>query len=159
MKFGMRQLYIRPQETQPVLDYISAVGAHDEAYPEVLRFLKSQDDLYEYQKYQIFRWIAEATVTPTPGLLTLARQLTFDLSRPAYLRAVCRKLLQDHGTIADLDRLEASYVDVRDDLEAAQTLISLKRMDAGRRNAFYGRVEDDGVLRARAVRLVRQGRV
>ncbi len=159
VKFCIRQLYIRPQETQPVLDYLRVVGAHEEAYPGVLHFLNSQDNLYEYQKYQIFRWLGEAGVAPVPGLLALARQLTFDFSRPAYLRAVCRKLLQDHGTIADLDRLEASYVDMRDDLEAAQTLISLKRMDAGRRNAFYGRVEDDGVLRGRAVRLVRQGRV
>jgi hypothetical protein len=92
-------------------------------------------------------------------LLTIARQLTFDLSRPSYLRAVCRKLLQEHGSISDRERLEVSYGHAHDDLEAAQILISLKNMEAGRRNAFYGRVEGDGLLRARAVRLVRQRRL
>ena len=159
LEFALKQLYIRPQETQIVLDYSGLIGAHEEVYPVLLEFLNSHDNLYDYQKYQIFRWLGDAPVAPTPGLLTLARQLTFDLARPVYLRACCRKLLQDHGTVADLDRLEGSYVDVRDDLEAAQTLISLKKMDAGRRNAFYGRVEGDGLLRARAVRLVRQDRI
>lgn len=151
LDFSIRQLYIRPQETQVVSDYIGLIAAHEKAYPAILEFLNSHDNLYEYQKYQIFRWLGDAPVAPTAGLLTFARQLTFDLSRPVYLRACCRKLLQDHGTVADLDRLEASYVDVRDDLDAAQTLISLRRMDAGRRNAFYGRVEGDGPLRGRAV--------
>lgn len=157
--YCLRQLYIRPQETQHVLDYLRLVGAQDEANGAILNFLTSNDAIYDYQKYQIFRWLGEASTAPTPELVALARQLTFDFSRPAYLRAVCRKLLQDHGSIADLDRLEASYVEMHDDLEAAQTLISLKGMDAARRNSFYGRVEGDGLLRSRAVRLVRGGRV
>jgi len=157
--YCLRQLYIRPQETQQILDYIKMVDEQEEAYKPIWNFLVSNDNIYDYQRYQIFQWLGEPPTVPISELLALARQLTFDLSRPAYLRAVCRKLLQEHGTVADLDRLEASYVDMRDDLEAAQTLISLKKMDAGRRNAFYGRVEGDGLLRSRAVRLVRQGRI
>jgi hypothetical protein len=159
LDFSIKQLYIRPQETQPILDYIGHIGAHAEACPAICEFLNSEDNIYEYQKYQIFRWLGDAPAAPPANLMTLARQFTFDLSRPSYLRAVCRKLLQDHGTIADMDRLEGSYSEARDDLEAAQILVSLKRMESGRRNAFFGRVEGDGLLRARAVRLVRQGRV
>ena len=135
------------------------VGDHEEAYPALYKFLTSDNNIYDYQKYQIFRWLSEAPLHPTPKLLTIARQLTFDLSRPSYLRAVCRKLLQDYGSIGDRDRLEASYGQAHDDLEAAQILISLKNMEAGRRNAFYGRVEGDGLLRARAVSLVKQNRL
>ncbi len=159
LNYCLKQLYIKPQETQPILEYIALVGAHDEAQAAILKFLQSQDNIYEYQRYQIFRWVGNVPCSPLSGLLTLARQLTFDLSRPSYLRSVCRKLLGEHGTIADLDRLEGSYADVREDLEAAQVLISLKRMEVGRRNAFYGRVEGDGLLRGRAVRLVRQSRL
>jgi hypothetical protein len=159
LKFCLDQLYIRPQETQPILDYIGLTGAYEEAYPALYKFLISDDDIYEYQKYQVFRWLGEAPLPPTPNLLTIARQLTFDLSRPSYLRAVCRKLLQEHGSIVDRERLEVSYGEAHDDLEAAQILISLRNMETGRRNAFYGRVEGDGLLRARAVRLVRQNRV
>jgi hypothetical protein len=159
LKFCLDQLYIRPQETQPILEYIGLTGAHEKAYPVLHKFLISEDGIYEYQKYQIFRWLSEAPLPPTSNLLIMARQLTFDLSRPDYLRAVCRKLLQKHGSIVDYDRLEVSYGQTHDDLEAAQILISLRNMEAGRRNSFYGRVERDGLLRARAVRLVRQNRL
>jgi hypothetical protein len=159
LQFSLRQLYIRPQETQPVLDYIGLIYAHEEAYPALVEFLTSDDDIYDCQKYQIFRWIGKSAVPPTPKLIAIARQLTFDLSHPSYLRGVCRKLLQDHGSLGDLDRLEGSYGQAHDDLEAAQILISLKRVEAGRRNAFYGRVEGDGLFRTRAVRLVRQNRL
>jgi hypothetical protein len=135
LDFCLGQLYIRPQETQPILDYIGLLGAYEQVYPALVRFLTSDDDIYDYQKYQIFRWLGDASVPPSAGLLTIARQLTFDLSRPGYLRAVCRRLLQEHGSISDRDRLEASYGHAHDDLEAAQILISLKNIEAGRRNA------------------------
>jgi hypothetical protein len=156
LEFCLNQLYIRPQETQPILDYIRMIGEPDQIYPTVIKFLNSDDDIYEYQKYQLFRWLGERSIPPPPRLLAIARQLTFDLSRPPYLRAVCRRLLQEHGSVGDRERLEQSYGHAHDDLEAAQILISLKNMEAGRRNAFYGRVEGDGLLRARAARLVRQ---
>jgi hypothetical protein len=159
LKFCLDQLRIRPQETQPILDYIRLVGAQEDAYPALCEFLTSDDNIYDYQKYQIFHSVSEAPLTPPSKLLTIARQLTFDLSRPSYLRAVCRKLLQDHGSIGDRDRLEASYSQAQDDLEAAQILISLKNTETGRRNAFYGRVEGDGLLRARAIHLVKQNRL
>jgi hypothetical protein len=61
----LNQLYIRPQETQPILDYIALTGAHEEAYPALHKFLASDDDIYDYQKYQIFRWLSEASLPPT----------------------------------------------------------------------------------------------
>ncbi|MFI4948539.1 MAG: reverse transcriptase domain-containing protein [Alphaproteobacteria bacterium] len=159
LDYCLGQMYIRPQETQPILDYIRLVNGFENAYPVIEKFLDSADAIYDYQKFQIFRWLDTAELIPTDRLLAIARQLTFDLSRPSYLRAVCRKLLQEHGTIADFDRLERGYADAHDDLDAAQVLISLKRMEAGRRNAFYGRVADDGLLRSRAARLVKQNRL
>jgi hypothetical protein len=60
--------------------------------------------------------------------------------------------------MADLERLEASYSGIHDDLEKAQVLTSLKRLEAGRRNAFYGRVAGDSVLCERAIRLVKEKR-
>jgi hypothetical protein len=138
LDYCLDQLYIRPQETQPILDYIGTVSGYERAYPAIERFFDSDDAIYDYQKYQVFRWLDSAAPGPTERLLAVARQLAFDLSRPSYLRAVCRKLVQEHGTFADLDRLERAYADAHDDLEAAQILIGLKRMEAGRRNAFYG---------------------
>jgi hypothetical protein len=159
LNYCIEQLYIRPQETQQGLDYISAIDGFCAAYPLIERFLISEDSIYDYQKYQIFRWLNSSPIAPSTGLLTLARQLTFDMARPSYLRAVCRRVLQDYGTIADIDRLEQSYGDGRNDFERAQILVSLKGMEPGRRNGFYGRAAEDGLLCSRAVRLVRQGRL
>jgi len=159
LNYCIEQLYIRPQETQQGLDYISAIDGYCAAYPLIERFLISEDSIYDYQKYQIFRWLNSSPIAPSTGLLTLARQLTFDMARPGYLRAVCRRVLQDYGTIADIDRLEQSYGDGRNDFERAQILVSLKGMEPGRRNGFYGRAAEDGLLCSRAVRLVRQGRL
>lgn len=159
LDYCLQQLPIRPQETQPILDYIRMVGGYERSVPAIEEFLDSDDAIYDYQKYQIFKWLDSIESGPTERLLAAARQLAFDLSRPSYLRAVCRKLVQEHGTVADLDRLERGYSEAHDDLEAAQILISLRHMEAGRRNAFYGRVADDGLLRSRAARLVRQNRL
>jgi hypothetical protein len=159
VEFCLRQLPIRPQETQPVLDYFDSVGARDRVYPTLAEFLRSDDCIYDYQTYQIFHWLGSGSVAPTPELTSIARQLTFDPARPSYLRAVCRRVLQEYGSIADVERLERSFAGALDDLEAAQILVSLKRMEAGRRNAFYGRVTGGGVLCSRAARLVRQARL
>ncbi len=159
VEFCLRQLYIRPQETQAILDYFHSVEAFDRVHPALVRFLSSDDCIYDYQIYQIFHWLSSGSVVPTLELIDIGRQLTFDSARPRYLRAVCRRLLQDYGTIADLERLERSFADARDDLEAAQVLVSIRRMESGRRNAFYGRVTGDGVLCLRATRLVRQERL
>jgi hypothetical protein len=159
LEYCLNQFYIRPQETQIILDYIRIIGAQEEIFSALVRFLTSDDDIYDYQKYQIFRWLGENATPPSARLLAIARQLTFDLSRPSYLRSVCRKLLQEHGTIADRDRLEQSYGQAHDALEAAQILISLKKVETARRNAFYGRVDKDGLLQSRATRLVKQSRL
>jgi hypothetical protein len=61
--------------------------------------------------------------------------------------------------MADLERLEASYGAVHDDLEKAQVLVSLKRMETGRRNSFYGRAIGDGPSCERAIRLIKEERI
>jgi len=157
--FCLRQLHIRPQETQPILDYLGSVGAQDRSHPHLAKFLSSDDCIYDYQTYQIFLWLGSQPPSPTPELVSIARRLTFDPSRPNYLRSAARRIIGDYGTVADLERLERTFVDARDDLEAGQILVSLKRMEAGRRNAFYGRVAGERTFCSRAARLVRQGRL
>jgi len=154
----LNQFSANPQETQTVLDYVQMVGEFEKAFAAIEGFLESPDCIYDYQMYQIFKWLSTLNVPPTAGLVAIARRTTFDNARPSYLRAVCRLILQDYGTMADLDRLEASYSTVHEDFEKAQVLVSLKRLEFGRRNAFYGRVVGDGLLCERAVKLVKEQR-
>ena len=159
ISYCLEQFKARPQETQQILDYFREVGKFDDVFPSLETFLNSSDCIYDYQIYQIFQWLTSVDVAPSGALVTIARRLTFDNARPAYLRAVCRTMLQSHGTTADLHRLEDSYGALHEELEKAQVLVSLKRTEVGRRNAFYGRVADDGLLCEHAIRLVKEQRV
>jgi hypothetical protein len=159
LTYCFEQFATRPQETQVLLEYIGKVRTFPRDFAPIERFLQSPDCIYDYQVYQIFRWLNSLDVPPSPALIAIARRTTFDNARPTYLRAVCRLILQNHGSMADLERLEASYAEVHDDLERAQVLVSMKRLEVGRRNAFYGRVSGDGQLCGRAVKLVKEQRL
>ena len=160
LEYSLNQLSANPQETGEVLRYVQNVGQLDGAFEAIERFLNSSDSIYDYQTYQIFQWLNSLGAVPLrPGLVAVARKITFDNARPSYLRAVCRIVLQNCGSVADLERLEASYGAVHEELEKAQVLVSLKRLELGRRNAFYGRVVGDGVLCARAVSLVKGNKI
>jgi hypothetical protein len=154
LEYCLGQLAENPQETKAVLEYAHRVGEFDKTFAAIELFLNSTDCIYDYQTYQIFRWLNSVTVSPSAGIVIIARQLAFDNARPSYLRGVCRLLLENHGTTADLDRLEASYGAIHEDLEKAQILVSLKGLELKRRNAFYRRVKGDGELCERAIKFV-----
>ncbi len=157
--YCLRQFEAKPQEMQPILEYFSKLPAVDQVFLSIEDFLISEEFIYDFQGYQIFHWLNSLEVIPSPGLIAIARRLCFDNSRPGYLRAVCRIVVQKYGTTADLDRLETSYATAHDELEKAQILVSMQRTEMGRRNAFYGRVAGDGLMCERAIALVRAGRI
>ena len=159
LAYCLEHLATQPQETQSLLDYIGAVGTFPRDFTPIESFLQSPDCMYDYQVYQIFRWLHSLGSPPSVGLITVARLITFDNARAFYLRAVCRLILQTHGSMADLERLEAGYGEVHNELERAQVLVSIKRLEVGRRNAFYGRVSGDGQLCERAIRMVKEQRL
>jgi hypothetical protein len=155
VEYCIEQLRERPQETQAILNYCGSVKAYDRLFRGLERFLVSADCIYDYQVYQIYGWINAGGIKPTDPLIAIARKIAFDGSRPTYLRAVCRTILQEYGTPVDLDQLEASYVNHHDDFEKAQVLVSIKRTETGRRNSFYDRVSGDGLLCRSAIKLAK----
>jgi hypothetical protein len=148
-----------PQETEEALKYIAKTNALAEAFASLEDFLESPDNIYEFQAYQIFRWINSLNSKPTDGLIARARHNVFSKGTPLYLKAECRVTIQNHGTYADLERLEESYAHAENDFERAQVLASIKRMETIRRNGFYGRAAADGPLSTLAIALVKQGRL
>jgi hypothetical protein len=159
LTYSLSQLAPQPQETQAILDYANDVHEAETAFPSIEAFLESPDCIYDYQVYQIFKWLNKLSIPPSPGLVVIARRFAFDNGRAPYLRAECRIVLQNHGSTADLERLEASYGAVHDELEKGQVLVALKRLEVGRRNAFYGRVIGDGLLCERAITFVKAQRL
>ena len=144
-----------PEEGQAVLGYFKAVGAAASVETSITAFLNSPEAVYPYQKYQIIEWFNSLEHSPSAELLDTARRLAFDGSQPPYLRSVCRQLVGNHGTPADLERMEAEYADARNAIEQCEITCSLRRMETSRRNAFLRRTEGDGFLNRNAVRLVR----
>lgn len=65
------------------------------------------------------------------------------------------------GTVADaadLEKIENDYSSARTDLERAEFVVALEKLEIGRRNAFYNRIKSDGELVRRAVASVRSGK-
>lgn len=68
-----------------------------------------------------------------------------------------RSVLAEAGDQSDLESIENSYEAVIGELERADIINALVRMETGRRNSFYGRVRADSDLVSRAIQVVRAG--
>jgi hypothetical protein len=149
-------LRTHPEETAAVLDHAASIGAAHRIEARLNAFLRSSDAIYSYQNYQIIHWMGRELEHPTADTIAQARRFSLDGSSPPYLKAVSRRIIAEHGTHADLERLEIQYADINSPTEQAELICSLRRMEVGRRNTFLGRAERDGEVQARAVRWVRR---
>jgi hypothetical protein len=136
-------LEFHPEETAYVLDYFAAVGAVSEVEPHVAAFIESKDAVYHYQIYQVLEWVCSSVPRPSESILASARKRAFDSGLPPFLRAICRKLLADFGSAADLELLEHAYSEASSPFEQSEIICCLRRMEKGRRNAFLARAQDD----------------
>ena len=64
-------------------------------------------------------------------------------------------VLGSSGNEADLDNIENNYTAVATELERAEIIAALERLETGRRNSFYNKVKSDGDLVRRAVDSIR----
>jgi hypothetical protein len=144
----------KPEETEYCLRYFAKVGLEDPDRERVIAFLSSPEAIYEYQVFQILRHFLEHSVFPD-ALLQYCRRIIRDGSFGSWVRTYTIAILGSGGRPADLEQLEALYPECADALQRSGVICSSRRMEHGRRNAFLGRVRDDGWLEQRAVRWVR----
>ncbi|MGA2357297.1 MAG: RNA-directed DNA polymerase, partial [Terriglobales bacterium] len=142
-----------PEETKAIVDYLSRLD--DVPDDAVIEFLSSDMAVYDYQIYQIMEFYLLRSNPATDDLLSIARPMAFDATRPRYLRTTCRALLGKYGTAADLERMLNSYDEITDISERSELICALSRLERGRRNAFLGRAEQEGEMNMRAARWVR----
>lgn len=153
--YCLEALKSHPEETSVILRYFRIIDAIMTVESSIIEYLKSEDAVYFYQTYQILEWFADYHRDPSDELVSLSRFIAFDKSTPKYLRSVSRRLISDHGTTADLERLEDIYSEIDDEFEKSEIVYSLKRMERSRRNTFLSRASHDGELIRRCVELVR----
>ena len=146
-----------PEECDHIAEYARAVGAAERFEEAFLAGWTEGIFPYPYMGYQFLRWRLREDRPVNQRLRTWVRPFAFEGGHPWYLRSAARTLLGKLGDTADLERLEGTYAEAQYSLEKAEILCCLQRMEAGRRNALYGRAAADGELQSQAVRLARGG--
>jgi hypothetical protein len=145
----------RPEETEYVLRYLETQDLTDDEIATILDYAGSADAIYDYQLYQIVRWFFDSQKFPDK-LVNLCRTWAFDKNRQPWLRSCCLAALGKAGDQSDLEMIEGSYATVTTGIEKADVITALERMEIGRRNAFLGRVREDGFLPKCAANYVAQ---
>jgi len=148
--YAIDLLRTRPEETVPALRYLATPGLVGDVESDVLQYALSDDAIYDHQIFRIAEWFWHRGILRSP-LLAAARQWAFDRNRDPWLRSYALAILGAAGNRADLERVETSYGEATSDVERADIVAALKRMEVGRRNAFFGRVRGDGELVRRAI--------
>ena len=145
VNFCLAVLGHRPEETEHVLRYLENVGITKEERDAILGYAGSAEAIYDYQLYQIVRWFFERDDLPQK-LVSLCRVWTADRNRHNWLRSHSLAVLGKAGDPTDLEMIDQSHSTATLEMEKAEIVMALARMEIGRRNAFYKRVSLDGVL-------------
>lgn len=145
----------RPEETEPILDYLGNIGPGAEIEERLLGVLRSPQMIYHYQIYQIIEWFFDRSTGPSASLIDYVRGVAFNPAFPRYLKTVSRALLGKFGSAADLERIAREYDATNDPSERADIVCSISRMERMKRNALLRRFEGDGAMIRRACRWVR----
>jgi hypothetical protein len=148
--YALDFLETRPEETGNILEYLAAVGLEPQEQSRVLAFVGSDEAIYDYQIYQVVRWFYEERVS-NDRLQQLCRSWVGDQNRDQALRSYAFAYLREFGTAADWAQIEESYGEAVTDIERADRVAAVERLERGRRNGFYARVERHGRLVTRAV--------
>ncbi len=146
-----------PEETKSILAYMGKVQWLAKTEFRILQFLKTPDAVYEYQHYVVLRFWSAGERVPSDQTLAYARRKYRSEHSPAYLRSAAQRVLARFGSRADIDHIARHYSSAGSDIERAETLCSIYRMEKGRRNSVLTRASRDGFLASHASRVVREG--
>lgn len=144
-----------PEETSTLLNYYLKCGAFSEVNQAIREFFKSGEAIYDYQNHKILNWFADVYTSVPNDLIQIFREFAFDRKHPFYVRAAAIKFIGKFGNIADLDKLQQLYSHTTDELEQAQIICSLKNMETGKRNTFYGKVQTESNIKRTAVEIAK----
>ncbi|SDL72339.1 Reverse transcriptase (RNA-dependent DNA polymerase) [Pedobacter sp. ok626] len=152
-----------PEETSYFLKYsksldtfdIEVLDLMDNMKNSLIAFLQSDAAIYDYQNYQILVWFNDNIPTQSEQLLSICRSYAFDNNKPYYLRSISRLILGRFGNFADLEKLEDHLNYINSDLERAELLCSLVKMEKGRRNSLLSRFSKDGLLTEFAIPFIK----
>jgi hypothetical protein len=152
--YCIKQIPLRPDETKSILKYLAELHSDENTHNALLEFMESDDAVYDYQLFEIMRWFYGAEEYPE-RLLRLSRLWAFDKNRYSCLRTYCLAILGDRAGSDDFDFIEGKYSQAQSIVEKTEIIVSLAKMETGRRNAIMGRYKDDGFLIQKAIEYVK----
>jgi hypothetical protein len=148
-------LSAQPQETAPILRYVAVIAPPAELDSILVAFLQSPENVYWYQVHQIISWRNGVGSTPSAAFLAYVREVAFAFAVPFFVRSTAREFVARFGTTADIDRLEDALSAAVSDLERAELVCAIRRMEPGRRNSILARMKDESLFTTNAVALVK----
>lgn len=151
LEYSFLALVDHPEETENLLAYLSRVASADELQNRLVTFLQAEDAVYRYQNYLVVKWLAEEVRKPSAQLMELTRQLAYDGNAGWEVSAWARVVLGRFGEQNDLEDLAAAYSETRDEVESAEIICNLRKMEVVRRNTLFAQVRGDGEMVRRAV--------
>ncbi len=140
----------RPEETSHIIRYLHKADPEGQTDSRLFDYLEDPDALYEYQTFLVLRSFFEQRRFPD-RVANYCRRLLRNANTQQYVRAYAMAILGEIGEAADLEFIEAAYPDAREDIQRAAAICACRRMEVGRRNAFFGRARNDGIMEQRAV--------
>jgi len=144
-----------PEETGAILSYAAALGEVAKADTSIVELLRDEDAIYPYQTYQMLKWRRSQEESPIDQLMQQIREFALGDEVGPFLRAEARAALGQWGLPADLEAMMHAYGNANGDIERAEIICAVARMETGRRNGFLGQVAGDSDLCSRAARFVR----
>ena len=95
----------QPQETLNVLDYFRSVSLSEGQEAQLLDFTEHDQNVYDYQTFEILRYLSEARIHDKARVLSISRRFAFGHASEPYVASWARHLLGLFGTHADPDAM------------------------------------------------------
>lgn len=147
----LKRFVKQPQETENILQYLSAVDITAEEDAVLLDFLELEDNIYAFQTFQFLQYFRVKGTHDSERLRSIARRYAFAADSPPYLRSEARAVLAVYGNSTDFEAFLRSYGEARNDLERAELICALRNFETSRRNGFFSTIAGGNWLIDRAV--------
>jgi len=141
--FCLSNLEKHPEETEQILKYFRLTYQIETVIEPVVDFIVSDLATYSYQNYQLIKWINENLSKLDDAIVGKIRNFGNSAPKEFYLQTEINRFLGKFGNIADLEKLEANFINCTTDLQKAETIINLQKMEISKRNSFFSKVKDD----------------
>ncbi len=154
IRYCLNALYEKPEETDSILSYFSKVKLSDEQLSVLVNYVTSNEAIYDYQCYKILKWLYTENLS-NEEVIKFCRNVCRNRNRDIWMRSYATAYLSKFGNYADIESFQATFANCTDDLERADFVMAMSKLEIGRRNTFFATIAGDSHLIDRAIKLAK----